>query len=187
MAVSARGTQLSRKRVELLRLQRYRIIAFCRFGLVPAVFDFALRNQRSEVRILSGVWSVGWRTDAFSFGSELITVTAPALVGKEKSVSGQIGGQEFLNRSRQGFYAYPAGNRLAANSCTRTRWWIFSGPDLLSAVSGLEVRDSPDSKNRLSSNDGFVFLMGCDQRVRAYHQNYRKPSRRPQSGDRVPL
>jgi len=81
-AVSARGTQLSRKRVELLRLQRYRIIAFCRFGLVPAVFDFALRNQRSEVRILSGVWSVGWRTDAFSFGSELITVTAPALVGK---------------------------------------------------------------------------------------------------------
>ena len=108
-------------------------------------------------------------------------------MGKEKSVSGQIGGQEFLNRSRQGFYAYPAGNRLAANSCTRTRWWIFSGPDLLSAVSGLEVRDSPDSKNRLSSNDGFVFLMGCDQRVRAYHQNYRKPSRRPQSGDRVPL
>jgi hypothetical protein len=71
--------------------------------LVPVAFEFALRNQRSEVRILLGVFGDGCLTGAFSFGSILITVTAPALVGKEKSVSGQISEQEFLNHSCQGF------------------------------------------------------------------------------------
>jgi len=70
---------------------------------VAVVLDIALRNQRSEVRILSGVFS-SLPLSSFSALDFLnIVIHSIWLVGKNLTVGGQGSGQNFRDRFRQRF------------------------------------------------------------------------------------
>ena len=60
-----------------------------------------LRNQRSEVRILSGVFSRFPLSSFSALDSLNIVIRSIVLVGKNPLVGGQLGGQNFRDRFRQ--------------------------------------------------------------------------------------
>ena len=54
------------------------VIGSCRFVMVPVAVDFALRNQRSEVRILSGVFEEPPMSGSFLLAAECRNAWKPA-------------------------------------------------------------------------------------------------------------